>query len=263
MQEKNLPATTIDKFLGGKFEVLQPEKGRHRSGLDAVLLAAAVPSDSKGVLVDLGSGVGVAGLAAISRIQELTATLVDCDPIMCALARESLKLPMNFQLAERVTVIEADVTAKGRERQKAGLMGNSANHVVMNPPFYDCDRVSSSPESQRSQAHILAKGGIEPWIRTASDILIGNGTLTVIFQAGGMSELLDAMKGRFGSIIIVPVVPRVGMAATRLIVQGIRGSRTPTEVRRGIVLHEQSGGNFLPEALAVQRDGSGLDLKSL
>ena len=51
-------APTRDAFLGGRVLVLQPARGGgHRSGLDAVYLAAAVPEDVQGHVVDLGSGV--------------------------------------------------------------------------------------------------------------------------------------------------------------------------------------------------------------
>ena len=36
-----LSTVSVDAFLGGRVEAVQPRAGHHRSGLDAVLLAAA------------------------------------------------------------------------------------------------------------------------------------------------------------------------------------------------------------------------------
>lgn len=41
--------TTHDAFLGGKVYVHQPKRGRHRAGLDAVYLAAALPDGTRGM----------------------------------------------------------------------------------------------------------------------------------------------------------------------------------------------------------------------
>ncbi|MBP0651390.1 methyltransferase, partial [Mycobacterium tuberculosis] len=86
------------RFLDDAFRVLQPRQG-HRAGLDALLLAAAVPTDATGVLADFGAGVGVAGLAALTRAPALTAVLVERDPVTAAWARRSLALPGNAALA--------------------------------------------------------------------------------------------------------------------------------------------------------------------
>ena len=49
-------ATTIDAFHRGRFHLVQPAKGAHRSGIDAMILAASVPPDFSGMLADLGAG---------------------------------------------------------------------------------------------------------------------------------------------------------------------------------------------------------------
>ena len=54
-------ATTDDAFLGGRVQVLQPRKG-FRAGLDAVMLAAAVPARAGDRVCELGAGVGTAGV---------------------------------------------------------------------------------------------------------------------------------------------------------------------------------------------------------
>ncbi len=72
-------AVTKDGFLDNAFYVLQPAKGGHRAGLDAVLLAACVDAPAGTRIADFGAGCGVAGMAVASRLQGVTVDLVERD----------------------------------------------------------------------------------------------------------------------------------------------------------------------------------------
>ncbi len=67
------PAVTADAFLGGKVEALQPAAGHHRSGLEAVLLAASLDSRIAGTVVDLGAGAGVAAGSPVDLVSFICA----------------------------------------------------------------------------------------------------------------------------------------------------------------------------------------------
>ena len=58
---------SVDAFHRGRFVLVQPKGAGHRSGVDAMILAAAVPSGFAGRVADLGAGAGAAGLAASAR----------------------------------------------------------------------------------------------------------------------------------------------------------------------------------------------------
>ena len=58
---------TEDAFLGGRLRLRQPRSG-HRSGHDAILLAAATAAREGDRVVEFGAGVGAAGLALAKRI---------------------------------------------------------------------------------------------------------------------------------------------------------------------------------------------------
>lgn len=252
---------TLDQFLGGKIEVYQPRARRHRSGLDAVFLAACLPERTTGRLFDLGSGVGVAGLCAAARLPGLDVTLVERDALALKLAKDNLALAANADFASRVTVIEADIITPGRTRVTQGLKPGIADHIIMNPPFYANDRHRPSPHAERAGAHVLEKDGLHPWLRTASDLLTEGGSISVIFPADGLEDLLDAMRGRFGGTLVYPLFPRPGLSATRVLVRGTRGSRAPIKLRPGLVLHEDDGHGFSATAENVLRNGVGLDIE--
>ncbi|WP_346433007.1 methyltransferase [Breoghania sp.] len=239
-------------------KLLQPKTRHHRSGLDAVMLAASLPTDLTGRVVDLGAGAGAAGMCAAARVAGISVTLVEREKTLLQLARQSLTLPANAQFAERIQILDADVTAPGRDRKERGLMPGMADHVIMNPPFYDT-RHRASPHEARAEAHALADGGLDRWCRTASDLLVSGGSVTLIFRADGLADALEAMVGRFGQLIVFPIFPRSGEAAVRIILHGIRGSRGPMRLREGLVLHRPES-DFTPKVEAILREGAGLVL---
>ena len=73
-----------DAVLGGRLVLRQPLRG-HRFGHDAILLAAAVAARAGERAVELGAGVGAAGLALARRVDGLDVTLVEIDPALAAL----------------------------------------------------------------------------------------------------------------------------------------------------------------------------------
>ena len=249
---------TKDAFLGGLVQLLQPARGRHRAGLDAVYLAAAVPAGTQGHVVDLGSGVGTAGFCLAARLADVRVTLVDRDHFALDLAARALELPENAAFAGRVSIIEADIGAKGSARHAAGLVPAFADHAIINPPYYADGRFRASPADARAGAHVLDARGLEPWARVATDIVREGGSLTMIFRADGLGELLEALKGRFGAIDVIPLRPRPEAAATRILVRSVRASRAPMRLLPGFVLHEGTGSDFTPQARAIMRDGAGL-----
>ena len=124
--------TSDDAVLGGRLVLRQPLRG-HRVGHDAILLAAATGGRAGEHAVDLGSGVGAAGLALAARVKGLHVTLVDIDAALCGLAAGNAE---RNGLAGRVRAVALDVTST-RAFADAGLGPASADRVLMNPPFND------------------------------------------------------------------------------------------------------------------------------
>jgi len=249
---------TADRFLGGRFVALQPARGHHRSGADAILLAAAVPATAAGRVVDFGAGVGVAGMAVAVRCPATTVTLVEIDPALAALAVAALALPENAGLAGRVAVVTADVTAPAAARARAGLPRGTAETVILNPPFHVPGRVRASPAEGRAGAHVLGPGGLDPWLRTAADLLVPGGRVAVIFPAEGLADLLAALAGRFGAVTVLPVHPRAGAPAVRVVVRAVKGRRGGLALLDRLVLHEPGANTPTPDAAAILRDGAPL-----
>lgn len=82
----------------------------------------------------------------------------------------------------------------------------------------------------------------------------------MIHRADALPELLAAFAGRFGDIAVLPIHPRQGDAAVRVIVAGRKGSRAGLRLLAGLVMHQPSSHEFTPGLQAILRDGAGLDL---
>lgn len=245
-------AATVDAFLGGRVEAVQPAVGHHRAGLEAVLLAASVPEGTKGAVVDLGAGAGGAGLCIAARCPGASVVLVERDATLAECARAALSRPANRRFAARVTVVETDISAR------AGLSDGMAAAVVCNPPFYYPRDASASPAPSRAGAHMLGEAGLDPWLRAAAALVRPGGTATVIFRADGLDLVIAAAAGRFGALDILPIAPRPGTAAHRILVRGVKASRAPLRLLRQLVLHHDEGNGFRPEVDAILRDGAEL-----
>ncbi|PTM98429.1 tRNA1(Val) (adenine(37)-N6)-methyltransferase [Mycoplana dimorpha] len=236
---------TIDAFHRGLFHLVQPKGGGHRAGMDAMLLAALVAGEGPMRVADLGAGAGAAGLAVASRLEEAHVLLVERSAVMASYARKSLALPGNAGLAERVEVIEADVTLTGRARLAAGLEDEVQDHVIMNPPFNDAsDR--RTPDALKAEAHAMQDDLFEQWIRTAGAIMKPGGQLSLIARPESIAAIIDACGRRFGGIEITPLHPRPGESAVRILVTAIKGSRARLGLRAPLVMHEDDGHRFSP-----------------
>jgi tRNA1(Val) A37 N6-methylase TrmN6 len=230
-----------DRFHRGRFEALQPVGFGHRAGSDALLLAASLPPGARGVLADLGAGAGVAGLAALSVNPGLRAVLVEIDPAMADIARRNLSLAANAAIARRAEVLQADITLTGRQREQAGLMPNSFDFVIMNPPYND-QRYRPPPDPQKALAHMLGNGGLEPWMRTAAAILRPGGALHLVYRTERLGEVIASSQGRFGDLSVVALHSKRHEPASRVVVRAIRAARGPLRIYPGITLHDEGGG---------------------
>jgi tRNA1(Val) A37 N6-methylase TrmN6 len=246
---------TEDAVLGGALRLRQPRRG-HRVGHDAVLLAAACPAHAGEQLVDLGAGVGAAGLAVATRAPGVAVTLVEIDPDLAALAAENAELN---GLAGRVTSLNLDVAAPARAFAAAGLAPERVDRVLTNPPFNDPVRQRASPDRRRRLAHAAPREALGVWIRTAARLLRPDGTLTLIFRADGLADLGHALAAGFGAVTVLPIYPKPDQPAVRILVRATKASRAPLVLLPGLVLNDALS-QPTPQAEAVLRAGLTLPL---
>jgi len=225
---------TEDAFLGGKLHLRQPKSG-HRAGHDAVLLAAATPARSGDRVVDLGAGIGAAGLAVARRVEGIKLVLVEIDEGLAELARGNA---LSNAIAAETIVL--DVTSGAGAFSAAGLSPDSVDVVLMNPPFNDAARHRASPDRAREVAHVATAATLENWTHAARRILKSGGTLAMIWRADGIAEVLAALGRGFGSLVVLPVHADVTSPAIRVLVRAVKGGKAPTCIQPALILNDDS-----------------------
>jgi len=248
---------TDDGFLGGRLQVLQSEKG-YRAGIDAVMLAAAVPAVPGDNVLDLGAGVGVASLCVASRCLDVKATGLEIQSALVEMALENIK---RNDLVLRARIIEGSISEKAAILADKDVAYGSFDHVMTNPPFYEADKVWGSPDESKATAHALEDVSLEEWLRVTCAMAKPKGTVTIIHRADALPDLLKGVEGKLGGLVAFPLWPGAGKEASRVLLQGIKGSRAPFKLAKGLLLHGEDGG-FTPEAEAILRNGAALSVSS-
>lgn len=244
------PEASEDMLLGGQVKLRQPVSG-YRVAIDPVLLAAAIAPDLQGKVLDLGCGVGAAMLCLAWRLQHLSVTGLEREAAMAALARENVALN---GMAARARVLTGDVRSP-----PPALAPESFDAVLFNPPFLDAAAASPSPDALKAAATVEGEADLAAWVQAALRLLKRKGTMVLVQRADRLDDILNALRGRAGEIVIFPLWPRPGEPARRVLVRARKGIASPLRLAAGLILHRQDGG-YTAEADAVLRDGQGLVL---
>ncbi|WP_158043722.1 tRNA1(Val) (adenine(37)-N6)-methyltransferase [Skermanella pratensis] len=244
------PPRTADRLLGGRVSLMQPARG-YRAAIDPVLLAAATPAAAGERVLDVGAGVGAATLCLASRVPGADVTGLELQPDLAALGAENIRAN---RLEDRVRILEGDLLAPPE-----GLGRTAFDRVMTNPPFQEAGTHTPPPGESRALAHGEGAADLAAWLDFCARRVKPRGTLTVVHRADRLDDLIALLHGRFGAITLVPLWPKAGRPARRIVVTARKGARSPARLMPGLVLHEADG-RFTGAAEAILRDGAALDL---
>lgn len=235
-----------DTLLGGRVAFAQPMQG-YRAAIDPVLLAASVPARPGQHVLEGGLGAGAAALCLLARVPGACVTGVEIDPALAAIAAGNAA-------ANRaaLTIETADLLTFRQGR---------FDHAMANPPYQRAGSGSASlTPMQRRADRECAPDALPGWIGALSRRLAPRGTLTLVLPAARLSDAARAMRDAgLGAIALLPLWPRAGEPANRILLQGRKSARGGDLLLPGLVLH-QATGDFTPEAEAVLRHGAPLGL---
>ncbi|MEN2494303.1 MAG: tRNA1(Val) (adenine(37)-N6)-methyltransferase [Hyphomicrobiaceae bacterium hypho_1] len=245
------PELTDDAFLTGAIKVLQPKKG-YRAGIDPVLLAASldIQDNEHANVLDVGAGVGVAGLSVATRCLKASVTLVEKQKVLAEIARHNIT---RNRFGDRMDVKQIDLLAIDAGRTFYHSNGRQYfDHVISNPPFYDTHVIQSSKNILKADSNSMLRGALKNWIKFMAEATRPGGSATVIHLAEKLGEILQHFSLYYGSIHIQILYPREHEKANRILVRGTRGSNAPLQINPGIVLHKDNN-KFNPEVEQVLR----------
>lgn len=240
--------STTDTLLDGRVILRQPADG-YRVALDPVLLAAFVRAERGQRVLDVGCGTGAAMFCLAARVPGVDVTGLEIQPDLARLANEGITLN---HLSARARVMEGDLAALSDL-----VCAQPFDLVLTNPPFVADG--SAPPASSVATAHRESHVPLAEWILKCLSLLKSNGRLVMIHRADRMSEALAALRSRqCGDIRILPVLPKAGAPARRVLIDAGKGRKSPDTLLAPLVLHQSDGG-FTAAADAVLRNMASLN----
>jgi len=225
--------TTQDVYLlDRRLKLNHLEKG-FKTSIDSVLLAAACPVQAGQHILDLGCGVGGAGLCVLTRIKGVKLTGVEIQQAQVDLANHNAA---ENDMARECTFIHSDIRDFTAEKA-------TFDHVIINPPYLKSGshRTSPHPEKQMAIGDQAQAMFVKDWVNCAHDHLKSKGSLTIIHRAEYVDEIIRAMGKRFGQIEIIPLWPKQGVRAKRVIIRALKHRVSPAIFHEGLTLHDANG----------------------
>lgn len=240
---------TDDAFLCGQLRLWQPVQG-YRAATDPVLLAASCPAKPGQSVLDLGCGVGAAALCLGRRVPGLVLTGLEVQADYADLARRNA-----VRNAIPMEIVTGDLA------QLPPALRRSFDHVIANPPYFP-RKGTPSPVAGRDVA-LRAELPLRVWVEMAARRLHPGGWLTLICGTDGLPEVLSALAPRMGSVAVLPLAPREGRAAPRILLRTRKGGRGAFRLLAPLVLHwgpahDGDRESYTDRANAVLRDGQAL-----
>lgn len=227
---------------------LRQIEGGFRTSMDSVMLASACPAREGQSILDLGCGVGSVGLCILERVANTSLIGIDiqADHVEAAWKNAALNAMdgrADFECADILT-----------------LEMESFDHVVFNPPYLEAGAHIQSPSKAKAKAmgHTHDDICIGDWIDCAFRHIKGQGSLTLIHNAGQTDDIIYALYGaqggrRFGAVEIFPLWPHQGQAAKRVIIRAWKHKKSPVTLHAGIIMHNEDG-HYTAAADKILRD---------
>ncbi len=246
-----LNGVTEDTLLDGRVRLRQPAEG-YRAAIDPVLLAAAVPARGTQMVLDVGCGVGAAALCLAARLPDLRVVGIELQAELCQLARENAEAN---GMADRVDMLVGSLASPPPHLAPA-----SFNHVMTNPPYLTAAQADAPPNGSKALANVESDVGLADWLGFCLKMLRPKGTLALIHRADRLDQILAALHAaKAGDITVIPLWPKQGRTAKRVIVTARKSVASPLTLHPGLVLHQEDG-RYTAEAEAVMRGGGPLAL---
>jgi tRNA1Val (adenine37-N6)-methyltransferase len=218
---------TEGTLLGGRVQYAQPRDG-YRTGIEPVLLAAAIPARAGQHVLEAGTGAGAGLLCLLARVPGVHATGVEQDALLAELAGENVRRN-GFEAGRAVT---GDILAGGPEE---------FDHAMANPPWHDA-RSTAPAHPRRVTAKQADAGLLGGWLAALWPRLRPGGTLTLALPVAALEAAAGAMERTgFGAVALFPLWPREGCPARLMLLRAVKGRRGDSRILPGLVLHDGDG----------------------
>ena len=173
---------------------------------------------------------------------------IERDGALAALAADNARAN---GFADRLAILVADI------RAVPGWSPGSFDWAIANPPFLEAARADASPEPRRRAATVEGEATLADWVRAMLLLVRPKGSLALIQRADRLADLLQALRGDAGEVVVFPLWPRAGEPRPPRAGARAQGHRRAAASRRrpGAARRRRP---VTPAAEAILRDGAAL-----
>lgn len=233
---------STDSFLDKGLVLTQPKNG-FRAGSDAVFLACFMNFPAKSHILDVGCGLGGAGLCAAYKNPDIQVTALEKQEFYSDLAEYNAK---QNNLEKRFKCHQGDVLDI-----QTIFPPDHFTHIITNPPFYEAGTGRKPKDQGKIMAHQGDNISLEVWIRKSLSVLKNSGIFIMIIRTERLQDIMNALQNRAGDIQILPLISRVGDDAKRMIICCKKASKTGTKILSPLILHQHNSRDYTEKAQAV------------
>ena len=232
---------TEDFIFCRQVRLKQLKKG-YRFGSDAVLLASYI-NINKGLLLELGAGVGAVSLGVAWRNPECQIIAVEKDPEIIALLSENIAVN---GMSKQVTTEHTSIEHLPKDFE------SRFDYVIANPPFHK-NTGTRSTNRHRSLAHTGDGLPLTDWLKKAIWACKSKGYVSFVTRADRIDEFISFLNtSKMGEVTLYPIWPVQGAPANRIIISARKDSKTGSILLPGITLHNTDGSLTSNASLAMK-----------
>jgi tRNA1(Val) A37 N6-methylase TrmN6 len=245
---------TQDDFLGGRLNLIQPKKG-YRITSDSVYLAASISLKAGESILDMGAGNGGILSCLATRLgQDAKGCIMHGIEIQPELMTMDIKNAQINGHDEFTSYFEGDIF-----KEIEACAPNSYHHVVSNPPYFEKGKITASPHKTKALAFGEDMVDLKKWVERCLRMVRPKGTLTLIHRAERMDDIICALNGKAGSIVIFPFYPKQDKDASRIIIRAQKDAKGLLSLKSGLIVHK-SNGDYTPAIENILRHAKYLDI---
>jgi tRNA1Val (adenine37-N6)-methyltransferase len=219
----------------------QPKKG-YRYGIDSLLLARFADLRPGDRVCDLGSGVGILALWALTRRRVAQAVAIEVQKELAALALKNAEL---LGVKDRL-----EVFCENWRRVKSFLKPHSFPVVISNPPYRRARSGKAPPDASKAIAKHEIEGAMPDLVKAAGYLMKPSGRFCVMYPPLRLEELIGELnRAKLKVQRMAFIHPYRDRPATLVMVEAVRSMERELKVEAPIIVYRDPD-HYTPEVEA-------------